>query len=40
MQGGDLRKKNLSELSCLKIVNGKIIFVRGKATKPQHSKPM
>ncbi len=26
--------------SCLKIVNDEIIFVRGQATKPQHSKPM
>ena len=27
-------------LPALKIVNDEIIFVRGQATKPQHSKPM
>ena len=35
MQGGDLCKKSLPELSCLKIVNGKIIFVRGKGAKAE-----
>ena len=29
-----------SLLPTLKIVNDEIIFVRGQATKPQHSKPM